>query len=137
MPFSAGFWSTSRRPAGNEDLSVLRGTALLTTPAPDPPARGVIEKYRVVKPKSARRSDDSEPTSKQDLVPHTMYRSPPAKSAKRNEDPPTREPIPPGAHDRRRGSKSRRIALAECGRAMECFVLFGALSLDENHQGLW
>ena len=39
--------------------TIGRATALLTTPAPEPPARGVIEKYRLVKPKSAPRSTES------------------------------------------------------------------------------
>jgi hypothetical protein len=44
-----------------------RTTALLTTPATDPPARGVIGKYRFVKPKSAPRSTESESNSAQAL----------------------------------------------------------------------
>ena len=39
--------------------TIGRATALLTTPAPEPPARGVIENYRLFKPKSAPRSAES------------------------------------------------------------------------------
>jgi len=61
------------RSAGDSAL-----TALLSTPATDPPARGVIENYRLVKPEIEQRSNESVPVLEQAVVPLSHVSQPAA-----------------------------------------------------------